>query len=51
MYTDPNYPNPGSGTLVYADFGRRLVAYLIDVIIIGVPIGILYGILISVMVG
>ncbi len=51
MYTDPNYLNPSPGTLVYADFGRRLVAYLIDAIIVGVPIGILYGILISVMVG
>ncbi len=51
MQTDPNYLNPNSGVPAYADFGRRLVAYLIDVIIVGIPIGIIYGILITVLVG
>jgi len=43
MQTEQNYldPNP---SLVYADFGRRLLAFIIDVIIISVPLGILWGI-------
>ncbi len=48
MQTEPNYSN---ATPDYADFGKRLVAYLIDALILSVPIGILYGIVIFAFVG
>lgn len=48
MQTEPNYLNT---TPNYADFGKRLVAYLIDVVILGIPIGIIYGIVIAMFAG
>ncbi|GAA2744736.1 MULTISPECIES: RDD family protein [Kitasatospora] len=38
------YPNPGMVQNFYAGWGARVVAFIVDYLIIGVPTGILYGI-------
>ena len=48
MQSESSYINT---TPDYADFGKRLVAYLIDALILSVPIGILYGLVIFTLVG
>jgi uncharacterized RDD family membrane protein YckC len=41
----------GAGGLVYADVPARLIAYVIDAIILGVAFGILYGIFGALLIG
>ncbi|MCU0352471.1 MAG: RDD family protein [Cytophagales bacterium] len=45
MQTNPTYTTPGAEPTNYADFGRRLVAAIIDGIIVSIPLYILMAVL------